>query len=113
MAYGSAKASNIQVKKPETNEKKIFQGGKSRDTKAKKSKKEDEGGVFSETEGKIKEGGLRRALKIKTDGEPLTKKELSPLLKHDNDKTFQFRGNSIKMTDKLKKQIRLALNMMK
>jgi hypothetical protein len=111
MAYSSAKPSNIQIRKPETNEKKIFQGGKARDTKAKKSKKED--GLFTETEGKIKEGGLRRALKIKTDGEPLTKKELSPLLKHDNEKTFQFRGNSIKMTDKLKKQIRLDLNMMK
>jgi len=74
-----------------------------------KSKKEE--GVFTETEGKIKEGGLRKALRVDKDYK-FTKSDLSPLLKHEEGKSFMFQGKKFMMTSKLKKQIRLALNML-
>ena len=102
-----------QVKKPPT-EKETFQK-KPKKAKAsspkRKSKKEEEG-VFTETENKIKDGGLRKALKVDKDYK-FTKSDLSPLLKHEEGKSFMFQGKKFKMTDKLKKQITLAINMMK
>ena len=74
-----------------------------------KSKKEDKG-VFTETEGEIKIGGLRKALNVDKDYK-FTKSDLSPLLKHEEGKKFMFQGKSHTMTAKLKKQIRLAINM--
>lgn len=77
-----------------------------------KTKQEEKDGVFDETEGKIKEGGLRRSLKVDKDYK-FTKSALQPLLKHDVGDKFKFQDKSITMTDKIKKQIRLAINMMK
>lgn len=84
---------------------------KSKASEPKRKSKEEEG-VFTETEGKIKEGGLRKALKVDKDYK-FTKTALSPLLKHDIGDKFKFQNKQFIMTDKLKKQIRLALNMMK
>lgn len=84
---------------------------KSSDPK-RKTKEEEKEGVFSETEGKIKQGGLRSSLKVDKDYK-FTKSKLQPLLKHDVGDKFKFENKSITMTDKIKKQIRLAINMMK
>tara|TARA_R110001599_G_scaffold54669_1_gene151804 strand:+ start:237 stop:455 length:219 start_codon:yes stop_codon:yes gene_type:complete len=70
------------------------------------------GGVFTETKGKIKEGGLRTALKAK-DTYKFTKGSLLKLLKNTEGDKFEFQGNKFTMTSKLRKQIQLALNMMK
>lgn len=75
-----------------------------------KSKKEQ--GVFTETAGEIKEGGLRKALKVDKDYK-FTKSDLLPLLKHEEGKSFMFQGKKFMMTTTLKKKIRLAVNMMK
>ncbi len=61
---------------------------------------------------KIKEGGLRTSLKVDKDYK-FSKSKLSPLVKKEVGTTFKFEGRNIKMTDKIKKQIRLAINMMK
>ena len=76
-----------------------------------KSREEEAKGLFSETEGKIKEGGLRRSLKVDKDYK-FTKSALQPLLKHDTGDKFKFQDKQITMTDRIKKQVRLALNMM-
>lgn len=76
----------------------------------KKGEKED--GLFEETKGTIKEGGLRKALKVSADYK-FTRPKLTKLLKVDEGKSFEFEGKSHKMTEKLKKQIQLAINMMK
>jgi len=78
-----------------------------------KPKKEDEEGVFSETENKIKEGGLRKSLKIDDDNYKLSKPILNKLLKNETGKEFNFRDKKIKMTEKLRKQLQLALNFLK
>ncbi len=74
-----------------------------------KSKKEE--GVFTETENKVKEGGLRKSLKVDKDYK-FAKSDLTPLLKHEVSKKFQFQGKTFTMTERLKKQIRLAINML-
>jgi hypothetical protein len=61
---------------------------------------------------KIKEGGLRASLKVDKDYK-FTKSKLTPLVKKEVGSTFKFEGRNIKMTEKIKKQIRLAINMMK
>ena len=75
-----------------------------------KSKKEEEG-VFTATENKIKEGSLRKSLRVDKDYK-FSKSDLSTILKHEEGKSFNFQGKKFKMTDRLKKQITLALNMM-
>ena len=85
---------------------------KSKASAPKRKSKREEEGVFSETEGNIKQGGLRKALKVDKDYK-FSKSDLSPLLKHEDGKSFMFQGKRFKMTDKLKKQITLAINMMK
>lgn len=74
-----------------------------------KSKKEE--GVFTETEGKLKEGSLRKALKVDKDYK-FTKSDLMPLVKHEEGKSFMFQGKKFMMTTTLKKKIRLSINMM-
>ncbi len=74
-----------------------------------KSKKEES--LFTETDNKIKEGGLRKALRVDKDYK-FSRSDLSPLLKHEEGKSFMFQSKKFKMTTKLKKQITLALNML-
>ena len=102
-----------QAKKPPS-EKNTFTSTpkKSKASAPKRKSKREEEGVFSETEGNIKQGGLRKALKVDKDYK-FSKSDLSPLLKHEDGKSFMFQGKRFKMTDKLKKQITLAINMMK
>ena len=102
-----------QAKKPPS-EKDTFQKKpkKSKASSPKRKSKKEEEGVFTATEGAIKEGGLRKSLKVDKDYK-FTKSDLSPLLKHEDGKSFTFQGKRFKMTDKLKKQITLAINMMK
>ena len=100
--------------KPPT-EKETFQKApkKSKSSEPKrKTKQEEKDGLFEETENKIKEGGLRSSLKVDKDYK-FSKSKLQPLLKHDVGDKFKFENKSITMTDKIKKQIRLAINMMK
>lgn len=98
--------------RPPTKEKDTFERPPKKVSVKAKPKKEEEG-VFSETEGKIKEGGLRKSLKIEDNNYKLTKTILNKLLKNELGKEFTFLDKKIKMTDKLKKQIQLAINMIK
>ena len=77
----------------------------------KKNDKDDER-LYEATDGKIKEGGLRRALKVDKDYK-FKKGVLQKLLKHEEGKKFDFEGHSFTMTEKLRKQIQLAVNMLK
>lgn len=77
-----------------------------------KKGEKDDGGVFDETKGTIKEGGLRKALKVGSDYK-FKRTELTKLLKVEPGDNFKFNDNTFKMTEKLKKQIQLAVNMMK
>ncbi len=70
-------------------------------------------GLFEETEGKIKEDGLRKSLKLKEDDKPLTMREVNKMLKEEVGKTFKFRGKDIKMSKIMMKRLNLAKNMMK
>jgi len=76
----------------------------------KPKQKKDE--LFDEVQGKIKDGGLRKSLKLKEDDKPLKKSELQKIEKTEDGKLFSFRSSKIKMTPKLKKQLNLAINMM-
>lgn len=69
-------------------------------------------GLFTETEGEIKEGGLRKMLKVKKDFK-FKLPELRKLSKLDEGKEFKFEGKDFKMTKLMKKRIQLAINMMK
>jgi len=60
----------------------------------------------------IKEGGLRKQLKMKK-GEKLNKTQLNRMLKTEDGKTFTYKGNTFKMTPLMKKRLQLALNMIK
>ncbi len=68
--------------------------------------------LFEEVEGKIKDGGLRKSLKVKDD-KPLKITELRKAAKVEAGKEFTFRGTKLKMTPRMKRQIGLAINMMK
>lgn len=82
-----------------------------KEPKKPKVKVEPVKGLFEETEGKIKEGGLRKFLSLKKD-EKVTLPELRKLVKVDPGSTITFRGRKLAQTDKSLKQARLALNMM-
>lgn len=69
-------------------------------------------GVFDATEGKIKHGALRKALKVKGD-EKLKRAELSRALKTKTGDMFEYNKNKFKMTEMMRKRIQLAVNMMK
>lgn len=102
-----------QQKKPPT-EKETFTKTptKSKSSLPKRKSKREEEGVFTATEGNIKEGSLRKELKVDKDYK-FSKSDLAPLLKHESGKSFNFQGKKFKMTDNLKKKITLALNMLK
>ena len=101
-----------QQKKPTEKETFTKTPTKSKASSPKRKSKKEEEGVFTETENKIKEGGLRKALKVDKDYK-FSRSDLAPLLKHEEGKSFMFQSKRFKMTDKLKKQITLAINMMK
>ena len=82
-----------------------------KEPKRPKVKVEPAGGVFEETEGKIKEGGLRKFLSLKKD-EKVTLPELRRMVKVEPGGSIAFRGKKLVQTDKSLKQARLALNMM-
>jgi len=92
----------------------IFEGAKNNKKmpKSRPKKTEKEDGVFEATEGKIKEGGLRKALKV-DDDYVFKIGVINKLLKHEVGDRFEFEDNKIKMTERLKKQLQLAKNMMK
>lgn len=77
-----------------------------------KTKQEESEGVFDAVKNKIKDGGLRKALKVDKDYK-FSKSDLAPLLKHDIGIKFKFQNKNFTMTERMKKMIRLALNMMK
>jgi hypothetical protein len=60
----------------------------------------------------FKEGGLRKALKVGEEHK-FKKGELRKANKTEVGESFEFHGKKHKMTSKLKKQITLALNLMK
>lgn len=60
----------------------------------------------------LKEGSLKRMLKIKKNDPPLKIGELQRLLKGD-EKEKEFRGNNIKMTPLLKKRANLAITLIR
>ena len=71
--------------------------------------------VTVELDGKkvsFKDGGLRKALKVGSE-HTFNKKELRKANKTEVGESFDFNGEQHKMTSKLKKQITLALNLMK
>ncbi len=63
--------------------------------------------------GSLKEGALKRSLKVKAEDRPLTKAEMGRLEKVENGKDFTFRGNKLKMTPLMKKRVSLAETMIK
>jgi len=78
-----------------------------------RNKEEESEGVFDAVKkGKIKEGGLRRSLKVDKDFK-FSKSNLSPLLKHADGDKFKFENKQITMTDRIKKQVQLAINFLK
>ena len=103
--------SPMKAKKPPSEKNTFEKAPKKSPASEPKRKSKSEEGVFTETEGKIKEGGLRKSLKVDKDYK-FAKSDLTPLLKHEVSKKFMFQGKSFIMTDKLKRQIRLAVNML-
>ena len=77
-----------------------------------KPRKGEEGEERLHDDLEIKKGGLRNSLKVDKDYK-FSKSKLRPLLKHEEGKTFDFEGKKIKMTEKIRKQIQLAINLMK
>ncbi len=77
-----------------------------------RNKEEESEGLFDAVKGKIKEGGLRRSLKVDKDFK-FSKSNLSPLLKHADGDKFKFENKQFTMTDRIKKQVQLAINFLK
>lgn len=75
-----------------------------------KVKKEEEGIPFDE----LKEGSLKRMLKIKKDDPKLKIGELQKILKTKDGESFMFRGNEIKkLTPLMKKRVTLAITLIR
>jgi hypothetical protein len=77
--------------------------------KSKKSSSKDDSIPFDD----LKEGSLKRMLKIKKDDKKMGKAEVNRLSKIMNGETFTFRDNKLKMTPLMKKRVSLAKTMMK
>ena len=78
-------------------------------SKPKKEEKE-EGIPFDE----LKEGSLKRMLKIKKDDPKLKIGELQKILKMKDNESFMFRGNEIKkLTPLMKKRVSLAITLIR
>jgi hypothetical protein len=108
--YASVK--NMEPRATDKKSKDVFEKKPKVPKKAKAMPKKGEDGLFEETKGTIKEGGLRKALKVGADYK-FTRPKLMKLLKVEEGKSFEFEGKTHKMTEKLRKQIQLAVNMMK
>jgi len=78
----------------------------------KKGEQAKQAGVFTETKGAIKEGALRKALKME-EKDKLNKMVINKMLKTKNGEMFDYKGNSFKMTALMRKRLQLALNMIK
>ncbi len=61
---------------------------------------------------KFEKGGLKKSLGV-SDDYTFTTRELERIKGHEIGKKFQFKGKRFEMDDKLKKQVVLALNLMK
>ena len=84
---------------------------KSSKAKPMKGEEEKEEPLYDEVKGKIKSDGLRKALKVDKEYK-FKKPALNKLLKHEEGAKFTFEGNEFKMTEKLRKQVQLALNLL-
>jgi hypothetical protein len=110
-----------QVKGTKSKSKKNFEDmGKGKkvkkDKKEKKVKKHEKGEketvVLDGTKITFKKGGLHRSLKV-PDDYTFKRGELNKLKKVEVGDDFKFKGKTIKMTGRVKKQITLGLNLMK
>ena len=102
-------------RKKEPKEKDIFERKPKAAPRARPQPKkgaDEEEGVFDATKGKIREGGLRRALRVEKDYK-FKRPELMRLLKIEVGSKFDFGAHTIKMTEKLQRQLQLAVNMLK
>lgn len=61
----------------------------------------------------MKEGSLKRMLKIKKDDPPLKIGELQKLNKMEAGKEAMFRGKSVKVTPLMKKRLTLGINLIR
>jgi hypothetical protein len=61
---------------------------------------------------KFEKGGLKKSLGV-SDDYTFSTRELERIKGHEIGKKFQFKGKKFEMDDKLKKQVVLALNLMK
>lgn len=61
----------------------------------------------------MKEGSLKRMLKIKKDDKPLKIGELQKLNKLDAGTSTTFRGNTVKVTPLMKKRLTLGINLIR
>jgi len=83
--------------------------GKTHSKSSKPVKKKDDDFI-----GDLKEGGLKRMLKIKKDDAPLKIGELQKLLKEKDGEPFAFRGNEIKkLTPLMRKRINTAITLIR
>jgi hypothetical protein len=102
----------MMAEKPKQKEKDVFEKKPKATKTTAKPKKGEEGEERLHDDLEIKKGGLRNSLKVDKDYK-FTKSKLRPLLKHEEGKAFDFEGKRIKMTEKIRKQIQLAINLMK
>jgi hypothetical protein len=84
--------------------------GKTHSKSSKKKKEKEDGIPFDE----LKEGSLKRMLKIKKDDPKLKIGELQKILKVKDNQSFMFRGNEIKkLTPLMKKRVSLAITLIR
>tara|TARA_R100000773_G_C4144082_1_gene69150 strand:- start:212 stop:445 length:234 start_codon:yes stop_codon:yes gene_type:complete len=63
--------------------------------------------------GELKEGSLKRMLKMNKSSEPLKIMELQNLLKVKDDTSTNFRGKSIRMTPLMRKRVNTAITLIR
>ena len=103
---------NSYAEKPKQKESDVFDKKPKSSKTSARPRKGEEGEERLHDNLEIKKGGLRNSLKVDKDYK-FTKSKLRPLLKHEEGKPFEFEGKKIKMTEKIRKQIQLALNLLK
>ena len=84
------------------------ENGKKKTQSRVEATKQDGGIPFDE----LKEGSLKRMLKVKKDDKKLGKGEMNRLSKVPDGERFEFRGNDLKMTPLMKKRVNLAKSML-
>ena len=97
----------VMTGKVHTSSSRVIKKGSAK-PKAKQSKAEAESGIPFE---ELKEGSLKRMLKMKKDSKPLMKSELNRMSKVEDGEEFEFRGNKLKMSKLMKRRVNLAKNM--